>query len=402
MAIAVKRQLGSTPVWICARFVAPAGVMTVPEDKRLRALAGISKIAAGDSMPFSEFRSLMMFLNHLVPLCGTSRTAMYGLFWSLRGNPSPGILVTIASSVGLGSAARWVRVLATCPGALFFGADVEPPSGGVFFPMYIDSGKDDAPIPGLGGYVCGYWWSVSLVEAGLEFLDIPELEFVATGLGLIMGASLLANSGVSIALRSDALSSLSSLENDSAWSPEMQLIHAETRKLPAYVTLSPRIVASHVSGEANPAADFASRGIFCELDELCAALGVAPTRLKLGPGAFAFFTRVREGCRTLADRECARGPEFSNNSAGDGPTRSRLRTESISARSTPHAQVQSIPVMSLLSVVQLPAALLATSMHHTDLRKRRAMCTRGATGRRDLHQHTQRRRRYTPTRPLRG
>ena len=103
-----------------------------------------------------------------------------------------------------------------------------------------------------------------------------------------MGASLFASSGASNALRSDALSSLSILEHDSAWSPEMQLIYAETRKLSAYATLAPRIVASHVFGEANPAADFASRGMFCELAELCAALGVAPTRLMLLPKAFAY------------------------------------------------------------------------------------------------------------------
>lgn len=83
-----------------------------------------------------------------------------------------------------------------------------------------------------------------------------------------------------ILLEVDALATAQALTDDAARSPLMQYVHRFLLSLPSYAKHHQRLLCAHIFGEANVAADDASRGEFDTLHALFSQLGLAPLRVE--------------------------------------------------------------------------------------------------------------------------
>ena len=82
---------------------------------------------------------------------------------------------------------------------------------------YFDAAKEGAAVPGLGGFLHGFWWSYALSTAHLE-LPITALEFVTIDVGLEIFEPMLAGFAI-ITPASDSLPSVLVLSEDQSRSP---------------------------------------------------------------------------------------------------------------------------------------------------------------------------------------
>ena len=321
MAIEAKRQLGA-PTWIGARFYANVGAIVVPEDKRVRALRQLQRVARGEGMPYSEYRSLVGLLQHLVFLVGSRQPEMYGLYAPHRQPQVQPRDPVYLDAFGADQVERWIRVLshrAAAPFTAALRAGAEPADDdSAAIGLYSDAAKDGALVPSMAGFIAGLWWSIPLALYDLSDMPITPLELAALAVNVVVAQHLL---GPQIALiaYSDSLSSIFTLVGDSASSPMMQFIHAELLRLPSFRLVQSRLSTAHVYGEANPGADLPSRGKFSELQELCQALGIRDERVDVPPEALTFLARVRERWNAIRAVEQGRGASRRDNSDGDGP-----------------------------------------------------------------------------------
>ena len=78
MAIAAKRQAGTSALWLGIRSLTTLGVVTVPPAKRTRATNVLRNIVNGDSVQMGELKSLAGLLEHLRPFADDVAGIMYG------------------------------------------------------------------------------------------------------------------------------------------------------------------------------------------------------------------------------------------------------------------------------------------------------------------------------------
>ena len=84
MAIAEKRQAGSSVLWTGLRLHGTCGVASIPPPKRTRAIAKLKRVAAGGKMRLDDAQSLAGLLEHLLPWTGELRAAMYHFYYPHR------------------------------------------------------------------------------------------------------------------------------------------------------------------------------------------------------------------------------------------------------------------------------------------------------------------------------
>jgi hypothetical protein len=159
--------------------------------------------------------------------------------------------------------------------------------GRCFF-VYTDAALAGAPVPSLGGFLHGYYFSFPLPVDMLGY-PIPVLEFLAIVAAAVVFPLILC--GARAVLVTDSLTSSLAINNDGAHTDEMQWVHT---KLIEITAATPVFAATrHGYGETNPCADLASRGRLEELHELCAQLGVTPRRLEMPPAFSDLFLLFR-------------------------------------------------------------------------------------------------------------
>ena len=289
MAGSDKRQAGSTVKWNGVYSNAYLLNQIIPPDKALRALDTLGDIVNGGPVTFRRHQSLMGRIEHFRGVIAGRRSSTHGMYWQhAAGRENPHGLLAYAPEL-VARAHEWIDLLRHHPGrtcarslaAPFSAAPFDPDASGQCFFAYTDAALLGAPVPGLGGYLHGRYFSFALPDDMLGYA-IPQLEFLAIIAATLLFRPLLA--GAVAVLVTDSITSFHVIANDGAHSPEMQFLHLELQRI---IGAQPVFAETrHGYGETNPCADLASRGRLKELHELCAQLGVTPLRADL-PSEFA-------------------------------------------------------------------------------------------------------------------
>ena len=77
MAIAAKRQAGTSVLWLGLRLLATLGIVTVPAAKRTRATNVLRNM---DTITMGQLKSLAGLLQHLRPFADDIAGIMYGFY----------------------------------------------------------------------------------------------------------------------------------------------------------------------------------------------------------------------------------------------------------------------------------------------------------------------------------
>ena len=282
MAIAAKRQAGSSVLWTGLRLHATFGAASIPPSKRARAIGELKRMSEGKRMRLDDAQSLAGLLEHLLPWAAELRSAMYHFYYPHRAFASLGpqhpFLPTDAM---MSQAALWIERLVERPGISVLAHVVPnrpPPHAGSLLVMSSDAAKAGTPTPGLGGYMHGQAWYLPLLPAdvaGEREIPINVLEFIAIFGNFATFGPHIPSGGTRLLALTDSLTSALVLARHSARAPLMQLVHLRLVALPSFRRLASVTEIAHVYGPANPLADAVSRGYFDTLAELCAQLHVA-------------------------------------------------------------------------------------------------------------------------------
>jgi hypothetical protein len=315
MAIAAKRQVGTSLTWLGFEFFTSHGVVAVQQTKLLRAKEDIRHILAGGEVVFESFRSLLGLLEHMLVFVGGDRTLMDHLYvgnFRLGAEFGPTTRMVI-TDLHKHSFRRWQVVLLKSAGCFFsvaldssavavmegtrdmitsMGSTLFQPEalGDHVYHLYSDAASE-TDSGGLGGWVHGEWWHYAASKAERDLLHITALEFMAVGVNIILYGDSLAGHQVTIC--ADALATVQVLNKGSARAPVMQAIYALITDLPEFQALQPWLSSAHVFGEVNVMSDAASRGKFQVLRDLSASIGVANTQVALPARALEFISDAK-------------------------------------------------------------------------------------------------------------
>jgi hypothetical protein len=270
MAIAEKRSLGTSCVWLGVRFLAQLGLSALTAQKVLSCVAQISDALSGDCC-FDAYRRLMGFLEHVRQVLFLLGDKMYGLYECFKDRPDPAVKIKL-SVLATKQLRAWRKRVLSCPGARVTvrrEVSVAPSVGLRNLHTFSDAAKEGTQCPGLGGWLCGFWWSypLSLLELTLH---ITALEAIAAVVNLVWAAQLLCGGLDNCAdlpehqlltLHVDAQATAHVLVKGKARSPMMQFIHSWALGLPGFSEFLAQVDIHHIFGVSNLASDAASRGL---------------------------------------------------------------------------------------------------------------------------------------------
>lgn len=305
MAIAAKRDIGTSAVWLGIMWLVNQGIAAVTAHKVIRAVQEINLCLNGDSL-FDDYRRLVGFLEHLRQALFLLANKIYGLYSPHRTLLSSWDVVWLNSLMRqqlLSWKGRVLQQPAASVAAVF--PSLQSPSL-VDQPLLpalhtsSDATKEGAAIPGLGGWACGFWWAYALTVAQLV-LPIAVLEAVAAIANVVVVAQLLANGtdfdgflpGALITMHVDADATARILIKGRAKSPSMQLVHQTALACPEFAEMLPRLNVSHLFGRSNGPSDAASRGMGHVLDAVCARLKMKSKEL---PAPVDLIEQLLEVC----------------------------------------------------------------------------------------------------------
>ena len=308
-----KRQIGNCLQWNGLYFNAFLAQTIIPPLKSVRAAAEIEGILRGDRYPFREFRSLFGQLSNFASVLRARRAVMYGLAAPLRDGPArarrqPEDPIFVSSALRAALAA-WQTILLSAPGVscaagllepTFHAAPTVPADSARALFVYTDAAKEGATVACLGGWLHGFFFSFP-IPADLLGYPIPQLEFLAVIAAKLTFRRLVGSAPMM--LLTDSETSFHVLDHDGARHEHMQYLH-----LVYLLDGGAFDGAAHTYGDANPFADFASRGRLNELHELAAQHGIQAREL-LVPDAFVeVLARFRDsfGPRPYSDDPRAR------------------------------------------------------------------------------------------------
>jgi hypothetical protein len=151
--------------------------------------------------------------------------------------------------------------------------------------LYSDAALEGAPIPSIGGYFHGLWWSVPLTAAQKQ-IPIPHLEMIAAVVNFRLFVRTVLPAGdadlhVDIVGHMDGLAARYVLADQHARSSVMMFIHQHLLESEEYRSHAQSWSVDHTYGEANFMADAASRGLTRALYEMAAQLRVSLTKIEV-------------------------------------------------------------------------------------------------------------------------
>ena len=281
MAIAAKRQAGTSALWLGLRSLTTLGVVTVPDAKRTRATTVLRNI---DNITMGKLKSLAGLLTHLRPFADDVAGIMYGFHPRESARLGPTDLAP-PSPQRAAQAARWIAVLATRPGvSCLVALRLAPPCDtSAVYELSSDAAKDGTPTPGIAGHMHCFSWCVPLPPAdvaGPLQIPIPVLELAAIVGNFFVFGELIPD-GVDVVILSDSLTSVDALANESARAPLMQFLHLALTRHPQYTRLAPRTFVEHGYGETNVISDALSRGYADTLKAVCRQLNMSIEALEV-------------------------------------------------------------------------------------------------------------------------
>ena len=132
--------------------------------------------------------------------------------------------------------------------------------------IFSDAAKEGTSSPGLGGWIKGYYWFISLSTWHLQ-LRISHPESLAAIINIIVADRLLGGhdsltTGLVVCEEIAALATAYMLIKGRVHSLMMLFIHAQAMDVPAFTGMLPHLSVSHITGLTKFAFDAASRGKF--------------------------------------------------------------------------------------------------------------------------------------------
>ena len=304
MALARKRQLGTSGTFIGVNHHPSAGITSVQTGKVLRLNEMLGRVWRGDPVTFDEWRSTTGLLEHVVISTGGDRPSMYHCYGiahatGMQGGPRSRLHVEPELRERVGEWLRRLRATAGCFSVEVVIRRVAPASSspsGVLVRWRTDAGKEGARVPGLGGYMHGYFFAYALELRDLA-LHITALEFVAAILGCVAFARFA--EGLRVQALVDAESIYHILSKQRASSGTMQALHL------AYLNeqsaqLPESIEWDWLAGESNVLSDAPSRGELDTLHALASHLGITLRRIDVDTDARRLLDLAHDYVRRAA------------------------------------------------------------------------------------------------------
>jgi len=303
-AKAAKWQGGVHAKWLGCTTAPMLEAAWLTPDKSLAILSRLDSLA-NQTLRVSDHGKLVGQLEHFRFMAQLPGWTMYGIRDAARSADGtalpPGATARYAGRV-VHAVAKWRRAAASAPGVWLLAsapaatrtraASLQASAGAAEWHLFSDAALTGTASPGLGGYMHGVWWCLPLDHL-LMRLPIVVLELLAAVLNIIIFAAELRSAPRAV-LEVDALSAQLVLRAGRAHSADLQVVHEEMLLLPEFRRIRHRLVVRHTYGEANPAADAASRGKHDFLRALCDRLGVRQRQRELPHQALEFVARVCE------------------------------------------------------------------------------------------------------------
>jgi hypothetical protein len=293
---AIKRQAGSCILWNGAYTNALLANQVTPPVKALRASNTLMDIWNDVPVVFSLYRSAMGLVVHLQQLLRGRRISLYGRFRPyLRGilHPAAPIHAPAALKAKAVASAEILQTFVGCscadpPPDAFDAVPFELGDVGRVYFGFVDATLQGAPVPGLGGWLHGFFFSFPLPLDMLGY-SIAQLEFLGSILGVIVFRHIVGlGRGV---LVTDSETAFKILDNDGARTEQTQWLHeALERKCAVFGAFDQH---RHGYDKTNPFADLSSRGRLRAMYALAAQMGINVTRLPVPPAFLALLCDFR-------------------------------------------------------------------------------------------------------------
>ena len=389
MAIAAKRFLGTSAMWLGVGFVAAVGILFIPKSKILRALEALRNLRVA-KLTVQLTLSLLGLLEHFRGVLFGPREWMFGL-WILASDRQHPAAMAEPDDFARRNIDRWmarlqeggaVSTLSAFARRALSGegaarAELRTLSPALVLHLWPDAARQHLVVDrrGMGAWGEGFAFAVPIPPLGMQLLAISILELLAALLSLLTLGAIAPQ--LEIHLHTDSLTSFFVLADESANTPEGQLAMERFLALPEAAQLRERTQVDHTYGEGN-IGDLPSRGKWRELYALAAQLGVRVRHtavpeagIQLVCDVLVFAGRRRrveetallELCsevRRLSELESMRGRHRRNQDAGDGPSALERASISLAAGLGPaqraHGGDNSAPT---LAAMPPPATALA-------------------------------------------
>jgi len=257
-----KRIAGCTIRWLGVYLNTFLGNQVIPRDKAIKASTVLGDLAAGCPVEFRDYRSLMGRVKHFRGIVEDNRTSTYHVYTPFaagKANPRGRVIPTVEIT---SKADEWRQLLLRRPGRTCARFAPDATSAAPFiladvwraFHVFTYAALLGAPVPGLGGYLTGQYFSFALPEDMLGY-PTPQLEYLA-----IIAATIVLRDvcGALAVLVTDSITCQLVICNNSAHAGGMMRLH---RELLSAIGGRPVFAETrHGNGETNPCADLASRG----------------------------------------------------------------------------------------------------------------------------------------------
>jgi hypothetical protein len=364
-----KWQACGANKWLGANTAAALGMLWLPRDKQLRAMAAVDDVCAG-RVHKGEYLRIHGFLEHLAFATSRPRNMMYGLDSPLY-DDSIGVADLVIPTVGMRRKLReWRAFIANFSGVSIMqalNADVAARGQALTATSAWVRGRgvptwhlrsdaainqrepdtdEDGGADGLGGCLHAEWWRLPLDE-GMRRLPIAVLEFVAAGANAVHFEPRL-RGALAVRLEVDAIATPYALRSG-AHSHAMRAVHdvlvgsSQWKRLTAP---GKSLQVAHTYGESNVVSDAASRNYREVLARVFEQLGVRGRQVELTKAARAFVHAAVQAAlqaaeaqaaareRPLTPAETARGKQRRDRSDGDGPPEPSPTSAVAATRST--------------------------------------------------------------------
>ena len=247
------------------------GLGVVTAQKVLRAFSSIDLATCG-CLTADEYRSLIGFLEHVRAVLFLRGDKMYGLYAPLNWGLHP------IERVECSAADLMVLQLNRFKHSLEPMPKVDHAITSRRWVIFSDAAKEGTDKPGLGAWICGYVWRVTLSGEHL-ILHISLLEGIAAVVNLVcvhylMGGTNHLPADTCIEVHVDAQATAQILIRGRARSPAMAFLHSLALEIPEFVEMLPFLRIMHVFGLGNIASDAASRGYDNVLSVVAHSVGV--------------------------------------------------------------------------------------------------------------------------------
>ena len=295
-----KRIIGSTNRYLGVISIAVLAIQVLPQDKVMRALAGLC-VAASGHQAFSEYQNLIGLLGFTQYALGLEKRTMNICYEPMAEGCANGPRSKVVANTRRKQAwTQWAERLIKSNGAPCNNAiDETPntlPSTVHVFVWYGDAAIKGTSRPAMGAYSHSLYWVFYLSSRHTKHLHISALEFLTIiGQLIIFGNKMPMPSGTckyQILIQSDSLNATMDLTEEAKKSPIMQYIHDKMLQRPEYQRLKYVLQAGHIWGEGNSITDDLSRGDLQLAIDTCTMLGVKPKELPVP----STFTQLVNDC----------------------------------------------------------------------------------------------------------